>query len=498
MIITTLVFLIIIWFVYKSYIVRKYPPGPFPLPIIGNLHLLRKDIHLAMDRLSKEYGTMFTLWMADKPFSVITDYDLAKKVCITKRYADRLPLYVGDVVYSRGSKDIIMGDYSDSLILHRKLAQSAFQMFGDEMESLEARVLDNLQTFFKTCNQHIGDAKFQIFHDVEHTFFNVMSTIVLGEKIRKDCDRFLKIRDAVFYMMQSGVTLSMVNFYPVLRYLPNPELTKMIKVIQERDDVLQNLVSKIEKDYDMGNKPSNYIEALLRSKMENSDAENNNFENGKKQMTNFTRDHLEMNVFDMFLAGVETVAVSATWSILFLVKWPEVQEKCHQHLDRVKGRKTDDGIRMPVGLEDKQHLPYFMAVIYETLRLASTLPFGVFHKARENTTLNGFTIEKGKFQIENLKFFIPASHKNEAYAVSAKKQTRPISLQDNFNISFKKLSVALCKKISKSSLSNIVLNSKLFYKHIIGGTPANLGQDLSKAFTICPKIFEIFKPLYLQ
>ena len=415
MIIPFLVMASLIWFIYKKHKASYYPPGPFPLPFIGNLHLLRKDIHLSMDRLSKEYGSMFTLWMADIPFVVVTDYDLAKKVCMTRKFADRLPLYVGGELYSRGAKDIIMGDYSPALALHRKLAQSAFQMFGGHMEALEGRILDNVDNFLSTCHRNINNPGFELFHDIEFTFFNVMSTIVFGDSVPKDSPLFVKIRNAVFFMMQSGVTLSMVNFYPILRYLPNHELKRTNEVVQERDTVLKDVFTKVSKEYDVDSRPpTNYIEALLKSKSLSD-------EDGNDDVV-FSQDHMEMNIYDMFLAGVETVAVTATWSVLFLVKWPEVQQKCHQHLCRVLGPKTTNNNNYNnnnnniedikesqttrVRLEHKKDLPYFTAVIYETLRLASTLPFGVFHRAREDATLNNYNLEKGKdFFINMLLFY---------------------------------------------------------------------------------------------
>ena len=345
-----------------------------------------------MDRLSKQYGKMFTLWMADIPFIVITDYELAKKVCLTRKFADRLPLYVGGELYSRGAKDIIMGDYTPALQLHRKLAQSAFQMFGGHMEALEGRILTNVENLLLSCQKNTNNPRFELFQDIEYTFFNVMSTIVFGDSVSKDSALFIKIRDAVFFMMQSGVTLSMVNFYPVLRHLPNVELKRTNKVVQERDTVLRDVFTKVKGEYNVESQPTNYIEALLKSKSLSA-AE----EKGGGDIV-FSQDHMEMNIYDMFLAGVEVVAVTAMWSVLFLVKWPEVQQKCHQHLDRVVGSKTADNkeLNTRVKLEHKKDLPYFTAVIYETLRLASTLPFGVFHKARENTTLNEYNLKKGR------------------------------------------------------------------------------------------------------
>ena len=382
-----------IWFIYKKYKTSCYPPGPFPLPLIGNLHLLRKDIHLSMDRLSKQYGSMFTLWMADIPFVVITDYQLAKKVCLTKKFADRLPLYVGGELYSRGAKDIIMGDYSPSLTLHRKLAQSAFQMFGGHMEALEGRIITNVENLLQSCQKNINNPRFELFQDIEYTFFNVMSTIVFGDSVSKDSELFIKIRNAVFFMMQSGVTLSMVNFYPVLRHLPNIELKKTNKVVKERDTVLKDVFMKVKAEFNIDSQPTNYIEALLKSKSQSAAEEKAGDE------VVFSQDHMEMNIYDMFLAGVETVAVTAMWSVLFLVKWPEVQQTCHKHLERVVGPRPEGskGVQTRVRMEHKKDLPYFTAVIYETLRLASTLPFGVFHRARESTTLNEYNFEKGKF-----------------------------------------------------------------------------------------------------
>jgi len=384
-----------LWIIYMMDKRRGYPPGPFPLPLIGNLHLLRKDIHLAMDRLSKEYGGMFTLWMANIPYIVITDIDVAKKVCMTRTYADRLPLYVGDVLYSRGSKDIIMGDYGKPLVLHRKLAHSALRMFGDGMISLEARILKSFDNFLESCNNNLGDKNYNISGDVEHAFFNVMSSIVFGEFMDKQDQRFVSIRKAVFFMMQSGVTFSLMNFYPILRHLPNKELNETIKVIEERDETLRTAFDKAEKEYKTGKEPNSYIEALLMAKQQSEK------EDGKGSVSNIlTRDHLEMNVFDMFLGGVETVSMTAMWSILYLIKWPEIQELIHEQLDKVIGRsKSTEEVNTRIRLENKKDLPLVMAAIYETLRLSSPLPFGVFHKSREDSQLNGYNLKKGNLKI---------------------------------------------------------------------------------------------------
>ena len=43
--------------------VLRLPPGPFPLPFIGNLHLMNQDRSAARDytRLSKIYGDVFSV-----------------------------------------------------------------------------------------------------------------------------------------------------------------------------------------------------------------------------------------------------------------------------------------------------------------------------------------------------------------------------------------------------------------------------------------------------
>ncbi|XP_069316257.1 cytochrome P450 2C18-like isoform X2 [Eulemur rufifrons] len=61
----------------------KLPPGPTPLPIIGNiLQLDAKDIGKSFTNFSKVYGPMFTVYFGMKPAVVLHGYEVVKEALI--------------------------------------------------------------------------------------------------------------------------------------------------------------------------------------------------------------------------------------------------------------------------------------------------------------------------------------------------------------------------------------------------------------------------------
>ena len=56
-------FLLWVLITYVEHLIslRKYPKGPFPLPLIGNLNLLSKDLHLNFLEIGKTYGDVFSV-----------------------------------------------------------------------------------------------------------------------------------------------------------------------------------------------------------------------------------------------------------------------------------------------------------------------------------------------------------------------------------------------------------------------------------------------------
>ncbi|XP_032760983.1 cytochrome P450 2C55-like [Rattus rattus] len=58
----------------------KLPPGPTPLPIIGNiLQIDVKDISKSFTNFSKIYGPVFTLYFGPKPTVVVHGYEAVKE-----------------------------------------------------------------------------------------------------------------------------------------------------------------------------------------------------------------------------------------------------------------------------------------------------------------------------------------------------------------------------------------------------------------------------------
>ncbi|XP_036685411.1 cytochrome P450 2C23-like isoform X2 [Balaenoptera musculus] len=140
--VTCLVFLFV-W--KKSHKAGRLPPGPTPLPIIGNLMQLNlKDVPASLSKLAKEYGPVYTLYLGSQITVVLHGYEAVKEALIDQ----------GDEFLCRGRIPIIDDTQRGYGIFFsngnrwkqmRRFSLMTLRNFGMGKRSLEERVQEEAQ-----------------------------------------------------------------------------------------------------------------------------------------------------------------------------------------------------------------------------------------------------------------------------------------------------------------------------------------------------------------
>lgn len=99
-------------------------------------------------------------------------------------------------------------------------------------------------------------------------------------------------------------------------------------------------------------------------------------------------ERLLQTIIDLYIAGTDTTSVTLQWSMLYMLKYPDVQKRCRDQILEVIGD------RIPV-VKDTDNLPYVMATLYEVQRIATIAPMGVAHSTIEDIHIDGNIIPKG-------------------------------------------------------------------------------------------------------
>ena len=125
---------------------KSFPPGPIPLPIIGNMHLLTAQPQKDLKRLSHQYGNVFSLFFGGWRVVIVNSIEAAKESLIQKSadFAGR-PASITGVEGHRGFKtgrgiDILFSDYGPYWQTIRKLAHKALKLYGANREQLEKNI----------------------------------------------------------------------------------------------------------------------------------------------------------------------------------------------------------------------------------------------------------------------------------------------------------------------------------------------------------------------
>jgi len=165
--------LLILVYIYMNHLMElnRYPPGPFPLPLIGNLHQVATEPYKVFKEMAKTHGPVFSLSFGSQRLVVVNSIEPAKEALLKKGadFASRPKTYPLQIL-SRGYKTISMAEYGPFYTTIKKIGHSALKMFADgtgKIEQVTIRESELLhEKLLKTEGRPIDDItyKFGMFH----------------------------------------------------------------------------------------------------------------------------------------------------------------------------------------------------------------------------------------------------------------------------------------------------------------------------------------------
>ncbi|XP_075044992.1 cytochrome P450 2J4-like isoform X1 [Mixophyes fleayi] len=367
---------------------KGFPPGPPALPVMGNM--LQMDFTnpmKALRKFSQTYGPVYSIYLGFTPAVVVRGLKDLKEVLVNKgvEFADRPQSKMTEVITKY--KGLVMAPYGRAWKEHRRFTLSTLRNFGLGKKSMEERICEESSYLIQDLKEN-KDTLYDPHFVIDNAVSNIICSIVFGRRYNYDDRTFRDILNIVHdnLKLSSGIWAQLYNEFGFLRYLPLPHW-KIFRNIEIIFGFLRKVLEEHKKTRVPG-QPRDYIDCYL----EELDKDQ---EDGSNKST-FDDENLFTSVSDLFIAGTETTSASLEWCLLYMMTYPDIQEKCREEINTIRGDREH------LDYEDRVRMPYTQAVLQEVQRFASIVPMGIPHSPIKDIQLNGYTIPKGTVIIPDL------------------------------------------------------------------------------------------------
>ncbi|XP_062904025.1 cytochrome P450 2K1-like [Mobula hypostoma] len=360
----------------------NYPPGPTPLPVIGNLHQLDlKRLYKSLVELSEKYGSVYSVRLGPEKVVVLAGYKTVRNALIN--YADEF-LGRPDVpimnILKEGSG--VVWSNGEPWKQMRRFMLSTLRDFGMGKRSIEDKIIEEAGFLV----ERIRSFKGQPFDTDVLTNFaiaNIICSIVFGNRFDYDDTSFLTIGNLVHesFRLLGSPMVQVYNAYPFLRFLPGSHkeiCTHFTKLKMCLKDIIEAKHQEMNE-----NDIRSFIDTYIKKQKEESG----------NPGTYFHEKNLLITTSDLFIAGMGTAATTIRWAMYIMIKYPDIQKRVQEEIDRVIG--SERSVRM----EDRRHMPYTDAVIHEVQRFANIAPLGIPRTTTVDINFQGYFIPKGTYII---------------------------------------------------------------------------------------------------
>ncbi|XP_049643141.1 cytochrome P450 2B11-like [Suncus etruscus] len=355
------------------------PPGPRPLPFLGNLlQIDRKGFLKSFLKIREQYGDVFTVHLGPRPVVMLCGTETIREALVDQADAFSGRGQIAVIYPFTQGYGMIFANGERWKIL-RRFSLITLRNFGMGKRSVEERIQEEAQCLMEELRNTKGtlqDPTF-FFHSITA---NIICSIVFGERFSYRDPEFLQLLDLFFQtfnLLSSFSSQVFELFSHILKYFPGTH-RQIYENSQVIIDFIRRHVEKHRETLDC-TAPRDFIDAyLIRMDKEKSDPN-----------TEFHQQNLLISVLSLFFAGTETSSTTLRYGFLILLKYPHITERVHKEIDQVIGSH-----RAPA-LSDRVNMPYTDAVIHEIQRFVDLLPVSLPHTVTKDTHFRGYILPKG-------------------------------------------------------------------------------------------------------
>ncbi|XP_066205207.1 cytochrome P450 2S1 [Saccopteryx leptura] len=357
------------------------PPGPSPLPLLGNLLQLRPGaLYLGLLRLSKKYGPVFTVHLGPwRRVVVLVGHEAVQEALggQAEEFSGRGIVATLDrtfdshgVFFSNGERWRQLRKFTTLTL--RDLGMGKRE--GEELIQAEAQCL--VEAFQGTEGQPFDPSLL-----LAQATSNIVCSLTLGLRFPYEDEEFRSVVQAAGGVLL-GVSSPWGQTYEMFSWILQPFPGPHSQLLSHAGTLAAFAVEQVQRHrgkLDTSGPARDVVDAfLLKMAKEEQDPS-----------TEFTDKNLLMTVIYLLFAGTVTVSATVRYTLLLLLKYPQVRERMQEELTRELGAG-----RVP-GLGDRARLPYTDAVLHEAQRLLALVPMGIPRALTRTTSFRGYTLSQG-------------------------------------------------------------------------------------------------------
>ncbi|WCJ31980.1 Cytochrome P450 71B10 [Euphorbia peplus] len=360
---------------------KHVPPGPPGLPIIGNLHQLGTLPHCSLSELSKKYGDVMLLHLGYVPTLIISSSEAAKQILKThdlKTCSRPLLSCTGKLSYNY--LDISFTPYTHYWRDVRKLcvvelfSQNRVESFRFDREEEVDLMIDSIIK----CSS--SGVTVDLSEKTMSLTAEVICRVAFGKSFKERGLDQKKFQEMFHECLEMLGCFSSTDFFPYVGWILDRMSgldSRLQKNFQEFDEFYEKIIDDHIKKERINKRGDDIIDVLLDVEKSQSESAHG---------IQFSKHNIKAILMNIFLAGMDTGAVTMVWAMAELVKNPKAMKKVQKEI------RSHIGSNGTVIESDIKNLSYLKMVIKETLRLHPPVPLLLPREVISQFNINGYEV----------------------------------------------------------------------------------------------------------